>query len=203
MSNSGLTLDVVAVAFEREGELCVFVQSWINQTANNWRLKVIHDGPNEKFTQIMQTFANAKPNQVEFFCTPFRYHDYGHTLRQIGIDQAQGDYLLITNADNYFIPKAVEYLDGVMGRSDVVLFDMVHSHNRPGGRDLPPYSYFETDYRRGSIDVSSAIVRTKMAKKVGFQDKSHDGDATYFEDILKSCEPLSVLKLSQILFVHN
>jgi hypothetical protein len=203
MQKTGLVLDVVAVAFEREGELCVFVQSWINQTVSNWRLKVIHDGPNEKFMQIMQGFADAKPDQIEFFCTLDRHCDYGHTLRQIGIDQAQGDYLLITNADNYFIPKAAEYLGGVMGQSDVVLFDMVHSHNRPGGRDLPPYSYFETDYRRGSIDVSSAIVRTKMAKKVGFQDKSHDGDATYFEDILRSHEGISVLKLPQILFVHN
>ena len=203
MQKLGLILDVVAVAFERHGELRVFVQSWINQTADNWRLKVIHDGPNAEFMDIMQDFADAKPGQIEFFCTPTRCNDYGHTLRQIGIDQASGDYLLLTNADNYFIPKAVEYLNYAMGEGDVVLFDMVHSHNRPGGRDLPPYSYFETSYQRGSIDVSSAIVRTEMAKKVGFRDRTHDGDASYFEDILLAHEGLFPLKLPQILFVHN
>jgi len=39
----------------------------------------------------------------------------------------------------------------------------------------------------------------------GFRDKTHDGDATYFEDILrqKKGKALKVAKISRVLFVHN
>jgi hypothetical protein len=109
MRRHGL-IDVFAVAYERTNEMRVFVQSWINQSADNWRL---------------------------------------------------------------------------------------------GGRDLPAYSYFETSYRRNSIDISAAIVKTDRAKKVGFRDKGYAGDASYFEDILLDDQNILVVKLPHILFVHN
>ena len=196
-------IDVFAVAYERTNEMRVFVQSWINQSADNWRLTVIHDGPSTEFEKAMQPLAKQMPEKIKYFCTESRFNDYGHSLRQIGIEQATGDYLLLTNADNYFIPRAVEILNVATGQPDVILFDMVHSHNRPGGRDLPAYSYFETSFRRNSIDISAAIVKTDKAKKVGFRDKGYAGDASYFEDILLDDPRLLVVKLPHILFVHN
>jgi len=198
-----LVLDVVAVAYGRMGELRVFVQSWMNQSAGNWRLTVIHDGPSQEFEQAMWPLAGQMPDQIKYFCTESRLNDYGHSLRQIGIEQATGDYVLLTNADNYFIPKAMEILNTQMGSADVIMFDMVHSHHRPGGREQPRYSYFETSYQRNAIDVSAAIVRTDRAKRVGFRDKTYAGDATYFEDILLDDPQLSPVKLPHILFVHN
>lgn len=203
MSPPGLVLDVVAVAYGRMGELRVFVQSWMNQSAGNWRLTVIHDGPSQEFEQAMWPLAGQMPDQIKYFCTESRFNDYGHSLRQIGIEQATGDYVLLTNADNYFIPKAMEILNTQMGSADVIMFDMVHSHHRPGGREQPRYSYFETSYQRNAIDVSAAIVRTDRAKRVGFRDKTYAGDATYFEDILLDDPQLSPVKLPHILFVHN
>tara|TARA_E500000178_G_scaffold288304_1_gene290850 strand:- start:169 stop:378 length:210 start_codon:yes stop_codon:yes gene_type:complete len=41
--------EVIAVAYQRFGELKVFVQSWINQTEKNWKLHVIHDGDSKNF----------------------------------------------------------------------------------------------------------------------------------------------------------
>lgn len=82
---------------------------------------------------------------------------------------------------------------------------MVHSHNMPGRRNLPAYSYFETKLERYSIDVSSAIVKASLAEKVGFRDKTYEGDASYFEDImnLKFPDRISFVKIPRILFVHN
>ena len=47
MSSTKPIIDIIAVAFEKLGELKVFVQSWLNQTEKNWKLTVIHDGQNE------------------------------------------------------------------------------------------------------------------------------------------------------------
>ena len=52
MSKDKFIIHVISVGFERLGELKVFVQSWLNQTENNWKLTIIHDGKNENFDNI-------------------------------------------------------------------------------------------------------------------------------------------------------
>jgi glycosyltransferase involved in cell wall biosynthesis len=198
-------IHIIAVAYQRFGELKVFVQAILNQSSKDWYLTILHDGPSDEFEQIMQEYLDIAPGMIEYLFTDVRHNDYGHSLRDIGLKNIQGDYVLLSNADNYFIPKAIEYLINatVETNADIVIFDMIHSHNCPGGRSLPPYSYFETAYERRSIDVSSAIVKKNLAEKVGFRDKSFDGDATYFEDILRQKTNIGLAKIPQVLLVHN
>jgi hypothetical protein len=100
---------VIAVAHKRLPELRVFVQSWINQTSSSWSMTLIHDGECQEFTALMSE-RNYRHPSINFFCTKSRYNDYGHTLRDQGLKQATGTYTILTNADNYFIPKAVEMI---------------------------------------------------------------------------------------------
>ena len=201
------TIEIIAVAFERFGEMKTFVQSWLNQTEGNWTLTIIHDGPNQQFDQIMTQYRNESAGRIKSYCTAQRYNDFGHTLRDMGLKAATGDFVMLTNADNYFIPKTIEFLTEAIAHAqpDVVIFDMIHSHDRPGLRNLPSYSYFETSYERRSIDISSAIVRLELAKTAGFRDKTHDGDATYFEDVAKVKGPTNtrIVKVRSVLLVHN
>ena len=205
-------LEVIAVAYEKLGALMVFVQSWINQTETNWKLHVIHDGENEKFSQIMEEYQNRYPEQISFQCTKIRFNDYGHSLRQIGLKNASGDYVLLTNADNYYIPETVRYINAELdkaahGKPDVLIFDMVHSHQNPGKQKAPSYSYFNVSFKRKYIDMGAAFISTELARKAGFSDKSFAADATYFEEVLKakkeSGQKLVVLKIPRVLFVHN
>jgi hypothetical protein len=200
-------IEVIAVAHRRIGELRVFVLSWINQSSSNWSLRVIHDGPDSQFDDVMECFAREAVGRISFECTPSRCNDYGHSLRELGLRRARGDYVLLTNADNYYVPHTVRFLtQAALGtRADVLLFDMVHSHDRPGGRNQPPYSFFPTNYARYSIDMGAAAVRGELARRAGFRDKTHDGDATYFEDVARARLPdkLSICKISQVLLVHN
>jgi len=200
-------IHVIAVAFKKLDELKVFVQSWINQTKDNWTLTVIHDGPDEEFSLIMRGYKDKYPARIEYLCTKKRFNDYGHSLREIGLKNIQGEYVLLTNADNYFIPKTIEFINEVFieHQPEVIIFDMIHSYDRPGGRNLPAYSFFETKLERFSIDISSAIVKANLAEKAGFRDKTRDGDASYFEDIIKLKFPdrLFFVKIKRVLFVHN
>lgn len=203
---------VIAVSHERFGELRVFVQSWLNQTDKDFRLTVIHDGPSNEFIQIMKRFVELSSGRISFLTTERRYNDYGHSLREIGLETANGKYTLLTNADNYYVPKTVEILKGadseMKGRSpDAIIFNMIHSHQAPGGRKQDSYTPFEVFYKRMSIDIGAAIVRTDIAKLAGFRDKTHDGDATYFEDAVRvknsKHEQFNVCKVSRTLLVHN
>lgn len=214
-------IDVIAVAYEKFTHLKIFVQSWLLQTANNWSLTIIHDGPNDEFCKIMSEFKTLAPNQIAYYCTDYRYNDYGHSLREIGLRHAKNDYVLLTNADNYFVPKTIQLINETLINlqqnnqdPDVILWNMIHSHphiRSEDGVSMPAYMYFETSYKRCKIDISSAIVKTHLAIQAGFRDKSFAGDATYFEDItaLKQKDPglpienLKVHKMPMTLLVHN
>jgi len=203
---------VIAVAYKRYGELRVFVQSWLNQSDRNWILTVIHDGHDDEFIQIMKYFTALEPDKIDYKCTDIRFNDYGHSLREIGLHSARGDYVLLTNADNYYIPKALEFINAALlehksSNVDVVMFDMVHSHSNPGRRKLPAYSFFEVSYQRESIDMGAAIVATDLAKKAGFSDKSFAADAAYFESVASKKnaggEKLYIIKIPSVLLIHN
>ena len=203
---------VIAVAYKRYGELRVFVQSWLNQSDRNWILTVIHDGHDDEFVQIMKYFTALEPDKIDYKCTDIRFNDYGHSLREIGLHSARGDYVLLTNADNYYIPKALEFINAALvehksSNVDVVIFDMVHSHSNPGRKKLPSYSFFEVSYQGESIDMGAAIVATDLAKKAGFSDKSFAADAAYFESVASKKnaggEKLYIIKIPSVLLIHN
>jgi glycosyltransferase involved in cell wall biosynthesis len=199
-------IEVVCVAYKRYGPLKVLVQSFLNQTAPNWKLTVIHDGADAEFDRIMAALAAEAPDKIKWRATGQRYNDYGHSLRDLGLKDADSDYVLVTNDDNYYIPRFIEILTEAIQKSgaDAVYFDMIHSHNKPGGRPQPSYCLFETDYKRHSIDMGAAVVRTELAKAAGFRDKTHDGDATYFEDVAKAKgKGFKTYKVPRVMLVHN
>jgi len=104
------------------------------------------------------------------------------------------------------VPRFIDAINSAIAahnRPDIVMFDMVHSYRiKADGRDLPPYHLHQTELARQRIDVGAAVVRTELARRVGFRDKSSEGDATYFEDLAR-LPGLTVAKVNSILFVHN
>lgn len=203
---------IVAVSHNRLDELKVFVQSIINQTNKNWSLHAIHDGKNDDFLNIMESYQRKDPKRITYECTNRRYNDYGHTPREIGLRKSCHEYTLITNCDNYYPPKTLEFINQAIKAStflipDVVMFDMTHSHIDVGGKKKSSYSFFDVFYKRNYIDIGAAIVNTELAQKVGFVDKSFAADATYFENILKKKNEegskLNVIKIPRVLLVHN
>ncbi len=198
------TIDIVCVTFRQDGPLRVLIQSFINQTQGNWRLFVIHDGPDDDFTSLSKEYKDY--DNIEFHATDIRHNDYGSSLRDEGLKKVSSDYVLLTNGDNYYVPRFIEIVSNAAAstKADAIMYDMIHSHDRPGARCLPPYSFFRTKYSRYNIDMGAAIVRSSLAKAAGFHDKSSEGDATYFEDVARLAgNDFKVHKVKQVLFVHN
>lgn len=128
----------------------------------------------------------------------------GHHTRGPGIEAATGAWIVLTNSDNYF----------VNGWQDRVIKTILDE----GGPRKVGVAYWNcinnlwawTDHggskiSRGSIDLSCAIVRADIAKKVGFPWRDYDGD---FDYILACCDlagelKLKVVQMNQTLCVHN
>lgn len=203
MSDKQLT--IICVAYKRYKNIPILIHALLAQSLQNFRLIVLHDGYDEEMHKILDAFKCKHPDVIDYVFSEERYNDWGHTLREIGIRMADTEYLLITNDDNYYCPVFVANMFAALHahKADIVLCDMIHSHNQPGGRSQPAYALFETAPQRCSIDIGCFIARTELAKKVGFRDKSHDGDATYFEDLINVKPDVRIVKVNQVLFVHN
>ncbi len=198
-------LFIGVVAYQRPEAIHVLLRSLFVQTDQDFFCKVYHDGYDPKIELILRAYREEYPEQMDYEFTSKRYNDFGHSLRQMAINDAKGEYLLITNDDNYYVPVFVQ---NMMSRakvddSDLVICDMVHSYDRPGARNQIPYNFFQTSPSLGNIDIGAMIVRTEIAKEVGWRDMTAIGDGTYCNDVVASKAQIRISKVPQILFVHN
>lgn len=197
-------IDIVCTAYRRPGALRLFVQSLLNQEAANWRLQVIHDGPDQAFDDLAASFREVEAAQ--FWSSERRFNDHGHSLRAMGLERTSGDYVLITNDDNYYLPSLLRYVNGAIAAfdPDIVLWDMIHGHHFPGGRFQLAHTFFETCLEVGGVDMGCAVVRGDLARRVGFNGREFAADARYFQELRLAMGPsLRVVKIPRVLFVHN
>jgi hypothetical protein len=201
-------LTIVVVAYRQPMPLLCLLASLASQSRQNFDVIVLHDGPHAPSREVVERFAAMHPAMpMRYIETEQRHNDYGHTLRDMGIKMAQGEFLLVTNGDNGYGPRTLEYAFAAIeqDRLDLVMWDMVHSHANPGGTGAQANRPFTVFPLRLRSDVGAFIVRTARARQVGFRDRSHDGDATYLEDLLYRAtpRPVRVGLVHRTLLMHN
>lgn len=189
-------LTIVVVTYNQALALDCLLKSLVCQTLQNFKVLVIHDGPGPATRSVVGAYSQIHPALFEYLETSDRHNDYGHSLRAVGVDKANTEFILLTNGDNYYVPRFVEFMFEAIDRHDldVVFCNMVHSYG---------YTFFRTRPFRYSIDVGCFIAKTDAAKKVGFRDRSYTADATYFEDLMNASETVVVGKVDKVLMVHN
>jgi glycosyltransferase involved in cell wall biosynthesis len=83
------------------------IASLQNQTFRDFEILCYHDGA------LLDVDA---PQPVPIRVTPQRVNDWGHSLRDLGIREALGDYLIFFNADNVLYPAALEKIANELRR---------------------------------------------------------------------------------------
>jgi hypothetical protein len=187
------------------------ISSLICQTMSNWELLLIHDGKNNtNLKQIVQGFNDKRISYVEY---PDRINDYGHTLRKWALNEikdkkidTKADYIVITNADNYYVPVFVENMTKDFYNPNIVATycsGMVHSYKTPQTEGDHEFGIIKTKLELGYIDCGGVMVRKEEACEVGWRSLEIYSDWTYIEDIVKKygCDKLKMVL--GCLFVHN
>ena len=137
---------------------------------------------------------------VIFIEYPERTMNYGHSLRKWALENlVTNEYVLLTNGDNYYTPNMVSEV--LNKKEDLIYFDCVHSHNNIMNHNKSSYGYMNSILSISNIDMGCVVVRTSIAKSVGFNSIGFAADWNYFSDVIKK-NP-SIIKINKILFVHN
>ena len=194
-----MTIQIIAVAYERLIPLRILIDSFLVQTDPRWNLHVIYDGP---VPQDIQNMVNGYSDErVNFYCTQKRNGKYGHPNRREMLNKLSGshdDYVLLTNDDNYYVPTYVEKMLNECSKDvGIVSCNTVHSHFN--------YDVHNSHIAEGGIDMGAFIVRYEIAKAVGFNYTHFSADGKYAEEcgMLCGANRLTVVHIPKPLFIHN
>ena len=180
----------------------VLIESLLDQRHRDWKLVLYHDGPLVKPEPVVAKLRRVCEPRILQYTTRKRYNDWGHTLRQLGLNIVSkmelGDYVVITNGDNYYAPgfcdimvNAIEKQPGAVGG----YCDMTHNYWQ--------WKPLRSVLHHGNIDCGCVMVQREVAIEAGWLDKAKDADWTYIERIIERYGEENLVHVQNTLFTHN
>lgn len=109
-----LRIGIITPTYNRNRLLKRFIHQICRQHYQNWRLVVVHDGPNPE-TQAMVAQFSLQDQRIAYLELETRANDFGATPRLRGITylatQEQVDYLVFWDDDNSFRRDALAQIN--------------------------------------------------------------------------------------------
>ena len=195
-----MKFSIIVVAYKRPLQLRCLLYSLMSQTYDNFDVIIMHDGDDEEYNKVVLEFMDD--TRFRFRNTGQRYNDWGHSLRNLGLLFATGDFVINTNDDNYYTPNwLMELHDALKSKpmANFVYYDMVMSHNNSENLNKKAYGLFKPKIKHSYIDVGQYAVSRDVIMNHKFGSKA-DSDGDLIEEIIYKLRPVYIDK---ILFVHN
>lgn len=194
-----MLLHVICIAYERPIFSRIFIDCFLTQSDKRWDMTFVHDGPaSEAMHNVMELYSDPR---IKFIETEKRLQNWGHEHRRVMlqlIEGQKGDYVLITNNDNYYVPRYVEYMLRE-ARPDVGMIYCNFLHHN--------FEYLNvfTQLKLNHVDMGAYITEIKLAQNVGFQHDVPGSDGLFAEDCSARCKQLGLktIHIEKTFFVHN
>jgi hypothetical protein len=201
---------VVIVTYNQNFELKCLLDSFFAQTFQEpFEILIMQDGLNEHLKKEISNFLKFAPKQINirYYQSTYRENCWGHNLRDWALKElVLGEWVLLTNGDNYYTPIFLEEMIKVATPEVGVIYcDCVHSHLTPLNLNKDSYGYFKSDFQPLRCDIGAFITRTEIAKAVGFNSRINEADAVFIHQLLeyRTQHPFSIKSINKVLFVHN
>jgi hypothetical protein len=165
-----------------------FLLSIERQRYDNWELVFVTDGPNPAAREIVSRSGDARVKLVE---TEKPLGRWGHPYRQRGIDACTGDYIGLSNDDNYYVPGYLEQMVNALRKEDALLAmcGMLHSYNA-------------WKVEEPGFDLGSWIARADLVRRTPWEGDDFFYDGRYVE-ALKANAGGRIAWIPKPLFIHN
>jgi len=173
----------------------ILIPALISQEYQNWELIIIHDSPNSNMEDLVKSFNESR---IKYMSTKERYNDWGHSLRPIGLQNVSqnSDYVIVTNADNYYLPQFLLLMIEPLVQDNDIVATYCNFLNRK--------QLNNSRLIHGGIDCGNFMVRTYIAKKIGWVGREFAADWRFINSIIEKFGESSIKKIpDDVLFVHN
>ena len=195
-------IEFVIPTHKRVDLLITVISSIVAQTNPNWTIHVVADCPpedvKERYLDIIAFFDEHK-EKIKFSVTKIRFNDWGHTPRNIGLQMANEEWVVMTGEDNYYVPVFVDnFLTSITNNpeSNFVYCDMVHNWVNFD------YIHLKSSVQYGKIDIGNFASKTKFAKQLKLDTTIAQSDWLFIDEYVKKF-PSNVIYLPKTLYVHN
>jgi len=190
-------IEFIIPTYYRPDKLMCIINSIFAQRSDKWSVHVIADCPPEgSLDKIMNYFEGD--DRIRFTIFKDRYNDWGHTLRNYGLDHAKEEWVVMTGDDNYYTPVFVDHmLDAVDENTHFVHCDMVHNWLNWD------YIHLKSETKLHKIDIGNFMSKTALAKQVKLHVDKWDADGVFVEEYLEKFPEGEVKYIPKILYIHN
>ena len=185
---------VVRVKYEWE-KMQAFLLCMDAQRYSNWEVIVTTDGPASYDIRALVESATPAVRLVE---TSERLGQWGHPWRQNGLDVALrsfgGDYICMSNDDNYYVPSYLELMALELDRgADLVLCDQLHAYRG--------WQWQRTEPRCGSCDLGCFMAKRELVAQVKWPGNDFAADGRFVEEL--AAKAGKVAHVDRPLFIKN
>lgn len=190
-------IEFVIPTYNRVDHLMCLLNSLCAQTNDNWVAHVIADCPPQgTLDKVMKYFKGD--DRFIFTILPDRYNDWGHTPRNIGLEMAKEEWVVMTGEDNYYTPVFVdEFLKVVTPNSHFIYCDMVHNWLNFD------YIHLKSKPVMDHIDIGNFMTKSKYAKQLTLDTTLAAADGKFVEEYLRKFPTGTITYIKKILYVHN
>lgn len=199
-----MNIEFIIPTYERTEHLAVLLGSLICQSSPNWKAHVIADCPDEKtLNRIKAVIDFYYDNRIRLSVTDKRYADWGHTPRNIGLQSAEEQWVVMSGEDNYYMPRFVEdFLDAA--KSDPSIFfifcDFVNVYRELHNVYYPVKAKLEI----GSVDIGCFMFKRSLRNNLKLETTMMAADYKFIEDYINVNEGTgNIVYLNKMLYVHN
>jgi glycosyltransferase involved in cell wall biosynthesis len=191
-----MKIEFIIPTYNRPNHLMTIISSITAQSNDNWKVNVVCDcPPTGSLDKIVDYFKDNE--KIKFTFLETRYNDWGHTPRNIGLEMATEEWVVMTGEDNYYTPVFVdEFLKNAEHNTKFVYCDMVHNWVNK------EYIYVPAAPIYGRIDIGNFMTRRKFAQQLRLDVKEIAADAKFVEEYINKF-PGYVTHIKKGLYVHN
>ncbi len=185
-------VSLAVTAYRQPEALGCLLWSLKAQTYDRWEAIIVHDGPGAACRELVERIGDSR---IRFLETAERSGLWGNPLRDCSVEACTGDYIGMSNDDNYYAPVYFEWMLHALAESkaDFAHCNMVHS--------LFQWNAFATQPRKHGCDLGAWIAKSELVKSTPWRDMSYDGDGTFIEELRQKAA--RIVHVPGYLFVHN
>jgi len=106
--NTKPLVSVVIIFLNAEKFIEEAIESVFAQTYSHWELVLVDDGSTDRSTHIARRYAKQYPGQVRYLEHEDHQNRGKSVSRNLGIDEAGGEYIAFLDADDVWLPHKLE-----------------------------------------------------------------------------------------------
>lgn len=185
---------MVIATWNRPLHLDALLRSLLVQTMPNWEAIVVSEpGTADTF----EGWNHCADKRIRFMVHPKRMNDWGNTAKEWGSKFANGDFIVQTNDDNYYVPT---FFEQMIVKADATGADFIYCnmiHNYTG------YKFLDCEPVPGRIDGGGWMARRELVNGTPWPDPKPKAmpDGVYAQ--MLATKATKVFKHDGVLFVHN